>query len=91
MRERVKKRSDKGLRIWIFSQKLPFSGGGGRFKDKFRKYNTLYLTNISDFVWFHRSCGSMKSVSSISSIDYFDYVGKYIFGHPRPLQLIFCS
>ena len=44
------------------------------FKDKFRKYNTLYLyirhiPNISDFVWFQRSCGSMKSVSSFSSIE----------------------
>ena len=26
MRERVKTRNDNGLRIWIFSQKLPFSG-----------------------------------------------------------------
>ena len=25
MRERVKTRNDHGLRIWIFSQKLPFS------------------------------------------------------------------
>ena len=25
MRERVKTRNDNGLRIWIFSQKLPFS------------------------------------------------------------------
>ena len=38
------------------------------------KTNSLYLyirhiTNISDFVWFQRSCGSMKSVSSFSSID----------------------
>ena len=29
---------------------------------------TSYITNISDFVWFQRSCGSMKSVSSFSSI-----------------------
>ena len=28
-----------------------------------------HITNISDFVWFQRSCGSMKSVSSFSSID----------------------
>ena len=27
------------------------------------------ITNISDFVWFQRSCGSMKSLSSFSSID----------------------
>ena len=43
MRERVKTRNDNGLRIWIFSQKLPFSVGKKGFKDKFRKYNTLYL------------------------------------------------
>ena len=30
-----------------------------------------HITNISDFVWFQRSCGSMKSVSSFSSIDVF--------------------
>ena len=28
-----------------------------------------HITNISDFVWFQRSCGSMKSVSYFSSID----------------------
>ena len=28
-----------------------------------------HITNISDFVWFQRSFGSMKSVSSFSSID----------------------
>ena len=28
-----------------------------------------HITNISDCVWFQRSCGSMKSVSSFSSID----------------------
>ena len=28
-----------------------------------------HITNVSDFVWFQRSCGSMKSVSSFSSID----------------------
>ena len=68
----VKTRNDNGLRIWIFLQKLPFSVGKKCFNDKFRKYNTLYLchiTNISDFVWFRRSCGSMKSVSSFSIID----------------------
>ena len=27
------------------------------------------MTNSSDFVWFQRSCASMKSVSSFSSID----------------------
>ena len=30
---------------------------------------TRHVKNISDFVWFQRSCGSMKSVSSFSSID----------------------
>ena len=28
-----------------------------------------HITNISDFIWFQRSWGSMKSVSSFSSID----------------------
>ena len=39
----VKTRNDNGLRIWIFLQKLPFSVGKKCFRDKFRKYNTLYL------------------------------------------------
>ena len=43
MRERVKTRNDNGLRIWIFSQKMPYSVEKNCFKDKFRKYNTLYL------------------------------------------------
>ena len=47
MRERVKTQNDNGLRIWIFSQKLPFSVEKNVFKDKFRKYNTLYLYVIS--------------------------------------------
>ena len=58
-----------GLRIWILSQKLPFSVGKKCFKDKFRKYNTLYLYVIYQQIWFQRSCGPMKSVSSFSSID----------------------
>ena len=29
-----------------------------------------HITNISDFVWLQRSCGSMKSVSSFRSIDF---------------------
>ena len=54
MRERVKTRNDNGLRIWICSQELPFSVEKKSFKDKFRKYTTLYIpiphiTNISDF------------------------------------------
>ena len=32
-----------------------------------------HITNISDFVWFQRSCGSIKSVSSFSSIDFIAY------------------
>ena len=47
MRERVKTQNDNGLRIWIFSQKLPFSVKKKIFKDKFRNYNTLYLYVIS--------------------------------------------
>ena len=43
MRGRVITQNDNGLRIWIFSQKLPFSVGKKCFKDKFRRYNTLYL------------------------------------------------
>ena len=39
----VKTWNDNGLQIWIFSQKLPFSVGKKCFKEKFRKYNTLYL------------------------------------------------
>ena len=72
MRECVKSWNYNGIRIWIYSQKLPFSVGKKCFKDKFRKHNTpiRHITNISDFVWFQRSCGSMKSVSSFSSIDF---------------------
>ena len=74
MRKRVKTRNDNGLRIWIFSQKLPFFCGKKCFKDKFKKYNTIYLYVISQifptwYVWFQSSCGSMKSASSFSSID----------------------
>ena len=43
MRERIKTRKYNGLRIWIFSQKLPFSVEKKCFKDKLRKYHTLYL------------------------------------------------
>ena len=74
MRERVKTRRDYGLRIWIFLQKLPFSVEKKCFN--FRQIQEVqytipirHITNISDFVWFLRSCGSMKSVSSFSSID----------------------
>ena len=36
--------------------------------------------HISDFVWFQRSCGSMKSVSSFSSIDiYIFFVFSFLF------------
>ena len=64
----VKTRNDNGLRILIFSQKLPFSVGKKCFKDKYI-IPIRHITNISDFAWFQRSCGSMKSVSSFSSID----------------------
>ena len=69
----VKTRNDNGLRIWIFSQKLPFSVGKKMFQRQIKeKQYTIpirHITNISDFVWFQRSCGSMKSVSSYSIID----------------------
>ena len=64
----VQTRNDKGLRLRIFSQKLPFSVGKKCFKYKFRKYNTLYLYVINQ-IFPTLSCGSMKSVSSFSSID----------------------
>ena len=66
----VKTRKDNDLRIWIFSQKLPFP-----VEKKYQRQEVQYtipirhITNISDFVLFQRSCGSMKSVSSFSSID----------------------
>ena len=69
----VKTRNDNGLRIWIFSQKFPFSVGKKMFQRQIKEvqYTILirHITNISDFVWFQRSCGSMNSVSSFSSID----------------------
>ena len=34
LRERIKTQNDNRLRIWIFSQKLPFSVGKKCFKDK---------------------------------------------------------
>ena len=33
-----------------------------------RQIPIRHITNIPDFVWLQRSCGSMKSVSSFSSI-----------------------
>ena len=73
MVERVKTRNDYGLRIWIFSQKMPFSVGKKMFQRQIQEVQYTipirHMTNIPDFVWFQRSCGSMKSVSSFSSID----------------------
>ena len=46
MRGRVITQNDNGLRIWIFSQKLPFSVG----KKCFKKYNTLYLYVILQII-----------------------------------------
>ena len=73
MRESYKTRIDNGLRIWIFYQKLAFSVEKRLFQRQIQEVqNTTFIrhiTNISDFVWFQRSCGSMKSVSSFSSID----------------------
>ena len=75
---RVKTRNDNGLRIRIFSQKLPFSVGKKMFQRQIQEVQYIilirYITNISDFEWFQRSCGSMKSVSSFSSIDILFYV-----------------
>ena len=54
MRERVKTRNDNGLRIWIFSQKLPFSVKKKMFQRQIKEVQyTLpirHITNISDFV-----------------------------------------
>ena len=51
MRERVKSRNDNGIRIWIFSQKLPFSVIVEKncFKEKLRKYNTLTYTSYNKY------------------------------------------
>ena len=69
----VKTQHDNGLRIWIFSQKLPFSVGKKLFQRQIKEVQYTicirHITNISDLMWFQRSCGSMKSVSSFSSID----------------------
>ena len=35
------------------------------FQEVLYTIHIRHITNISDFVWFQRSCGSMKSVSSI--------------------------
>ena len=73
MRERVKTRNDNSLRIWIFSQKLLFSVKKKMYQRQVEelKYTIpiRHITNISKFVWFQRSCGSMKSASSFGSID----------------------
>ena len=51
MREHVKTRNDNGLRIWIFSQKLPFSVGkknvsktnlGSTIHDIYTSYNKYF-------------------------------------------------
>ena len=66
----VKTRNDNGLRIWIFSQKLPFSVEKKNVSKTVQYTIPIHhITYISDSVWFQRSCGSMKSVSSFSSID----------------------
>ena len=72
MRERVKTLNDNGLRIWIFSQKLPFSVE----KNVSKTYlgSTIHYTYTSynkyfRLLWFQRSCDSIKSVSSFSSLD----------------------
>ena len=76
----VKTRNDNGLRIWIFLQKLPFSVGEKMFQRQILEVQYTipirHITNISDFAWFQRSCGSMKSVSSFSSIDFYS-LSKY--------------
>ena len=76
MREGVQTRNDSGLRIWIFSQKLPFS-----VKKNVSKTNlgsTIHYTYTSYYkyfklLWFQRSSGSMKSVSSFSSLDFHEF------------------
>ena len=72
----VKTRNDNGLRIRIFSQKLSFFVGKKMFQRQIQEEQYTipirHMTNSSDFVWFQRSCGSMKSVSSFSSIDITD-------------------
>ena len=64
MRERVKTRDDNGLRIWIFSQKLPFSVGKNVSKTNLGSTihftYTSYNKYISDFVWFQRSFSSIE-------------------------------
>ena len=61
---RLGRANDNGLRIWIFSQKLPFSVGRKMFQRQILEVQytipICHITNISDFVWFPRSCGSMK-------------------------------
>ena len=54
IRERVKTRHDNGLRIWIFSQKLPFSVG----KKNVSKTNlgsTIHYTCTSYIKYFRLS------------------------------------
>ena len=74
MRERVKTRSENGLRIWIFSQNCRFLWGKNVSKTNLGtivQYTIpiRHIANISDFVWFQRTCGSMKSVSFFNIID----------------------
>ena len=71
----VKTRNDNGLRIWIFSQKLPFSVEKKCFKDK--NYGSTIHYTYSHIT--NRRCGSMKSVSSLSSIDFISKFQKNIY------------
>ena len=79
----VKTRNDNGLRIWIFSKKNCSFLWKKMFQRQIQEVQYTipirHITNISDFVWFQRSCDSMKSVSSFSSIDFISKFQKNIY------------
>ena len=61
MRERVKTRNDNGVRIWIFSQKLPFSVGF--FFSKTNLGSTIHYTYTSYNKYF-RLCYGFRGVAA---------------------------
>ena len=66
----VKSRNDNGFDIFT---KIAVFCGKKMFQKQIQEVqytiHIRHIANISDFLWFKRSCGSMKSVSSFRSIE----------------------
>ena len=76
MRERVKTRSPD---LDIFTKIAVFCGKKTTNLGSTVHYTYMSYKNISDFLWFQRICGSMKSVYFFSSIDDIGRVYHFIY------------